>query len=204
MVLEVLALLVLEAVMASSPRLPLGAGDRSRYTRFRGMRRIVVVVAIGTVSALGSAFVMAQGGPLILDRNHPAIEYSTRETHDPVALLNQKIRSGEVRLAFDGPGGYLRSLLTALDVPIESQTLVYSETSFQAQHITYKTPRALYFNDTVAVGWVQGGETLELTAQDPEQGVVFWTLPQARADKPQFGRDSRCFACHLSPDTNGV
>ena len=39
-------------------------------------------------------------------------------------------------------------------------------------------PRAVYFNDTVSVGWVRGGEMLEVAAQDPAQGVIFYALEQ--------------------------
>jgi hypothetical protein len=44
-------------------------------------------------------------------------------------------------------------------VPVESQMLVYSETSLQFEHITQATPRALYFNDSV--GWVKSADSLE-------------------------------------------
>jgi hypothetical protein len=99
----------------------------------------------------------------------------------------------------------LPSVLSLLDVPIQSQTLVYSETSFQPQHITPNTPRALYFNDAVAVGWVPGGEELEVAAQDPEQGVIFYSLAQKAQDKPQLVRNAQCLECHVSPTaTNGV
>ena len=39
-------------------------------------------------------------------------------------------------------------------------------------------PRAVYFTDTVAVGWVRGGKVLEVAAQDPAQGVIFYALEQ--------------------------
>ena len=41
--------------------------------------------------------------------------------------------------------------LKALDIPVSSQTLVFSENSLQRSHINKATPRAIYFNDTVAV-----------------------------------------------------
>ncbi len=82
--------------------------------------------------------------------------------------------------------------------------LVYSETSLQSDFITQKTPRALYFNDTVAVGWVKGSDALEVAAQDPQQGTVFYVLPQAPAQKPHFSRSQRCLECHEAPTTQGV
>ena len=56
--------------------------------------------------------------------------------------------------------------------------LVFSKTSFQAPRINPKNPRAIFFNDTVSVGWVRGGPVLEVIAQDPKQGAIFYTLEQ--------------------------
>src|SRR6516225_4684854 len=81
---------------------------------------------------------------------------------DKVAELRDKVRKGEVRLEFDGVRGYLRSMLQALNIPVSSQTLVFSKTSFQSEHISPSTPRALYFNDDVYVGWVPGPNVMEL------------------------------------------
>ena len=148
---------------------------------------------------------LAQGGdvsPVAID--HAAIQYMTRPTNDAVAELNRKLQAGKAKLAFDGRLGYLRSVLAALDIPVESQTLVYSPTSVQAEHISETTPRALYFNDTVAVGWVNDGEVLEVAAFDPEQGEIFWTLSQKPQPQPQFVRSRQCLECHLSDSTSSV
>ena len=103
------------------------------------------------------------------------------------------------------PRGYLASVLKALDIPISSQTLVFSENSLQRSHISQKTPRAIYFNDTVAVAWAKGAETIEVTALDPTQGVHFYSIPQTRQTKPQFiHRNKDCLQCHLLPQTHGV
>ena len=87
-------------------------------------------------------------------RDHPAIGYSTRPSHDPIAELDRKLRAGGAQLAFDKQVGYLRSTLEALRVPISSQTLVLSQTSQQAEMISPKNPRAIYFNGNVAVAVV--------------------------------------------------
>jgi hypothetical protein len=134
----------------------------------------------------------------------PAIGYSTRPVHDPVARLNQRISANEVQLSLGGPSGYLRSVLAALDIPVSSQVLVFSETSLQAKYINKTNPRALYFNDSVAVGWVPGTNSLELAAQDPEQGIIFYQLPQTPQEKPQFVRETECLQCHLGPFSGGV
>ncbi|MFY9690288.1 MAG: hypothetical protein WAJ86_10155, partial [Candidatus Acidiferrales bacterium] len=54
-----------------------------------------------------------------------------------------------------------------------------------------------YFNDSVAVGWVRGGPIVEVAAEDPTQGVIFYTLDQKPAAQPRFVRhDDTCLACH--------
>jgi hypothetical protein len=131
------------------------------------------------------------------DKDSPAIEYGTRPTTDPVSQLNLRIQQGKVHLKFDDKQGYLRSVLEALDVRVESQLLVFSKTSFQMYRISPSNPRSLYFNDSVAVGWVRGGPIVELAAEDPKQGVIFYTLDQKPAEQPQFVRhDDTCLACH--------
>jgi hypothetical protein len=166
--------------------------------------RRLFAAAFAFASSLGICLIAAQSGAIDASPEHPAIGYSTRATSDPVAMLNRRLADGQRQLAFEGPGGYLRSVLEALEVPVASQTLVFSETSLQYQHITVTNPRALYFNDQVAVGWVRGADSLEVAAQDPEQGVVFYMLDQKAAAKPQFARSRRCLECHQNSFTGGV
>jgi hypothetical protein len=163
--------------------------------------RILVAAALwlGTVGVVAGQL----RHPSLL-RNHPAIKYESTPTTDAVAELNRKLQSGAMRLEADGPSGYLKAVLQALDVPVESQMLVFSKTSFQAPRINPKNPRAIYFNDTVAVGWVRGGDVLEFVAQDPTQGSVFYTMSQSPTAAPQFQRNDTCVACHASEATNYV
>lgn len=152
---------------------------------------------IGTVAVVGAQL----RHPTLL-RNHPAIKYESSTAEDPIAKLNRKLATGEVTLAHDpGPSGYLRAVLEALDVPVESQTLVFSKTSFQAPRINPKNPRAIFFNDTVSVGWVRGGEVLEFIGQDPNLGSIFYTLSQTPTERPQFDRNDACVSCHASEAT---
>ena len=109
-----------------------------------------------------------------------------------------------MQLKFDGPSGYLRSALDALNIPVESQVAVFAQNSSQGPLIGMKNPRALYFADAVAIGFVRGGKYLEVAAHDPRQGVIFYTLDQTPTDAPQFKRDDQCLACHLSWSTRGV
>ncbi|MGC2419661.1 MAG: hypothetical protein WA434_18100 [Candidatus Acidiferrales bacterium] len=139
------------------------------------------------------------------DIDRPPIEYGTRPVTDAVSQLNLQIQQGKVHLKFDDQQGYLRSVLEALDVPIQSQLVVFSKTSFQMYRISPSNPRSLYFNDSVAVGWVRGGPIVELAAEDPKQGVIFYTLDQKPAQQPQFVRhDDTCLACHESTAAAGV
>ena len=137
-------------------------------------------------------------------REHPQIAYSKTPPRDPVALLNARLESGDVRLQHDDRQGFLTSVLAALDIPIDSQLLVFSKTSFQAPRINPANPRALYFNDTVSVGWVRGGEVLEFAAQDPTQGTIFYTLEQSSSTPPRFTRQASCVQCHTSEATLDV
>ncbi len=136
--------------------------------------------------------------------NHPAIKYLTTDTDTVVDQLNAKLRSGSAKLVFDDKTGYLRSVLDLLQVPVESQVLVYTQTSLQAQHIKMDNPRAIYFNDTVSVGYIRGAGLIEVTAQDAKMGTIFYAINQVPAAQPTFGRDQQCLRCHLSWDTLGV
>jgi hypothetical protein len=136
--------------------------------------------------------------------DHPAVAYTTGAVKNAVADLNDRVRRGTLKLPFDPASGYLRAVLTALQIPIDSQTLVFSQGSMQARQISPSNPRAVYFNDTVAVGWVRGAAVLELAAHDARQGTVFYTLGQQAVSSPRFERDNRCLECHLTWDTLGV
>jgi len=136
-------------------------------------------------------------------RDHPAILYTARPTTDPIADLNRRIDEGRSQLRSNGASGFLQSLLDALNVPIESQVAVFAKDSVQASRITPHNPRTIFFNETVAVGWVAGG-FIELAAQDPQQGVVFYTLDRTPLGKPRFTRRDDCLTCHYSYSTVGV
>jgi hypothetical protein len=138
-------------------------------------------------------------------RNHPAVKYESTEANDPVAVLNRRLQRGEVTLEKTAdPSGYLRSVLKALNVPVESQVLVFSKTSFQAPRINPTNPRAIYFNDTVSVGWVRTGDVLEFIGQDPELGSIFYTMSQSPSGIPTFERNDACVSCHASEATHFV
>jgi hypothetical protein len=165
------------------------------------------VVAVALVWVASVAFVSAQKTQKIhpsLIRNHPSINYSAAPVSDPVAQLNGRLQRGEASLERRGDSGYLTAVLSALNIPVDSQVLVFSKTSFQAPRINPTNPRAIFYNDTVSVGWVRGGPVLEFVAQDPRQGSIFYTLEQSQSGVPQFERNDSCVMCHVSEATQNV
>ena len=148
-----------------------------------------------------------RAGSFMGSPDDPAIRYSTAPLNNLVEDANTKIRSGAVPFTFQGRSGFLRSALEALDIPADSQMLVFSADSLQGNLINERSPRAIYFNDRVALGWVRDGEFIEVAAHDESAGVVFYTLEQRSGPTyraPQFMRGGRCTGCHVSGDTLGV
>lgn len=140
-----------------------------------------------------------------LPSEHPAIDYWNAEPGDAVARLQQRLESREAELEFHEELGYLPAVLEALDVVPSSQALVFSKTSFQASRIFPRVPRAIYHNEEVSVGYVRGGDVVEIASLDPKLGVVFYTLDQMRSPRPRFRlRTTECISCHVGPATSGV
>lgn len=139
-----------------------------------------------------------------LDFEREPINYSRTEPTDPVARLAAEVSSGARTLEWDEEHGYLKAVLEALDVRPSSQTLVFSKTSLQVGRISPDTPRAVYFNDDVYVGWIPHAEAMELSAADPQLGGTFYTLAQT-PNKAQIRRETaRCLSCHASTHTRRV
>lgn len=162
-----------------------------------------LAAATAAVAFAAGAFVCvwAAAGPLTerpmtVPLTNPAIGYYTRPTTDVVAGLNRQVADGTTHLAFDERSGYLTSVLEALHVPVASQMLVMSKTGVQALYTEPANPRAIFFNDAVAVGYIYGAPLLELAVQDPEQGVLFYTVEQKPQAPPHFERPSACVRCH--------
>lgn len=140
-----------------------------------------------------------------LPLDHPAIQYAKAPLNDPASLLLKRLESGKARLDFREGVGYLPSLLENLGVNRDSQMLVFSKTSFQAPRISPANPRALYFSDNVQIGFVRGGDVMEIISLDPKQGDIFYTLNTQKTDQPTLDRrDVACLQCHMGPATLGV
>jgi hypothetical protein len=177
-------------------------------SRQSGRCRIVFAAAAGALLAGWMAATAAQfnAGPFepdAVELDHPAIAYRIAPRTDPAARLTARLLAGTAALAFDGPSGYLRSLLIALDIPVESQIAVFSKTSLQGARINPSNPRTIFFNDNVAVAWMRGG-FIEIAAQDPAQGIGFYLLPQEAGIGPRLFPDGQCLGCHYSAAAEGI
>ena len=159
---------------------------------------VVMLVVMLTVVLSSTAFGQ-------LDHEQEPINYSKEKATDPVARLIERVESGDAELEWEPNHGYLTSLMKHLAVLESSQTLVFSKTSLQISRITPRTPRAVYFNDDVYLGWVQRGDVVEISAADPQLGATFYTLDQRSQEKPVFQRENaRCLQCHGSTHTRRV
>ena len=134
----------------------------------------------------------------------PAIHYRQGPFDNAASRLAHELESGKTTLDFRDGTGYLPSLLDHLHIRVDTQALVFSKTSFQATRISPRNPRAIYFADDVAVGWVRGGDVLEVAAVDPNDGVVFYTLNAHPSDTPRLDRQQICLKCHQGAATEGV
>src|SRR5262245_23988217 len=125
------------------------------------------------------------------------------DSPNPVAELAKNIQSEKIVLNYDDAHGYLQSLLKALRVPVSSQALVFSKSSFQLSQIAPDAPRAIYFNDDVYVGWVNHGQFIEIAAVDPKNGPDFYTLSQEYDPYPVLERQTeQCTVCHDTFQSN--
>ncbi len=161
---------------------------------------VVVMAAIVDVALASSRQQAPWVGVL---EEHPAIQYASRPTTDRVAKLNQSLAQSARSFQRDERTGHLMSVLDALGVPLESQLLVFSKTGVQRAYTSPHNPRALFFNESVAVGYVPGAPLIEIASLDPQQAVIFYTVDQS-APAPVFIRARSCLSCHVSASTLDV
>ena len=134
--------------------------------RVIGAAAVAAAVAAAAIPASAQIAVRNQG---YIPFSDAPINYRSDDLRDPVAKLEKRLENGQAALAYEPEHGYLRSVLQQLAVPIDSQTLVFSKTSFQYPKISPEHPRALYFNDDVYVGSVHEGKAIEVVSFDPMQ-----------------------------------
>jgi hypothetical protein len=160
------------------------------------MRRLLVAVYLLSVAFAGSSQTW------LPEDAETVIHYDANDDlMDPVAVLQHQLNKGEIRLKFEKQRGYLKSLLDALHIPASSQGLVFSKTSSQADWTSGRTPRALYFNDNVYVGWTPDAPQIDLVSVDPKKGPIFYVLNQGPQGVPTFERPVSCRQCHQTGKT---
>ena len=157
------------------------------------------MVIVGMLLGLGTSVPAADLWDL------PPLRYSDTPATDPIATLAAELAAGTRTAEGATPLARLRFILRLLDVPPESQILVFSKTSKQNALIHPGHPRAIYFNENAYVGYVPGG-LIEVIAHDPVLGVVFYHIdPGADARPPVIQRDlSDCLSCHGTARTESV
>src|SRR6202453_2394713 len=156
----------------------------------------LVMRAYGQIAVRNQGYVPYSDAP---------INYRSEDLNDPGAKLQQRVDQGKKTLKFEPKYGYLKSVLKLLKVPVDSQTLPFSKTSFQYKKISPEHPRALYFNDDVYVGSVHEGKAIEIISFDPMPSAIFYLLDEHKVEKPVFQRaELDCTQCHIAAGTRGV
>jgi len=166
------------------------------------MLRASCVLALALCLSTGPKTLLAQGA----DYDQPPISYSSTEPDDPVAKLKRRIDKGEIVFHGKTRREILDETLTLLNVPVESQVLVYSKTSAQNSKISPERPRAIYFSDEVYVGWVRDGN-IEIISFDPRLGAIFYLvdlLNRTPKGQPVIARNASCLTCHAGGPTREV
>lgn len=161
--------------------------------------------AIGALIAFFIIGLLSSGMAKAVDIEREPIRYSQQRRDNPIELLQKKINDGSVEFHNEKGLGRLKSLLEHLQISPTSQTLVFSKTSLQRNRISPRSPRAIYFNDEVYIGFCRGGEVLEVSTADIEVGTAFYSLEQASDSKLEFVRQTdNCLICHGSSSNNGI
>ena len=171
-------------------------------------RSAIVYLSLILVPLLSSENLSAQGdfqgSTHMMPFDEGTINYNKAQPHDPIAELQKELEQNPKKLTFDSRHGYLDAVLKELNIPKSSQVLVFSKTSFQRERISPNTPRALFFNDDVYIGFIPGSPMMEISSADPDLGGVFYTLDQNAETQPKFNRTDQCLECHASAKSMGV
>ncbi len=132
------------------------------------------------------------------------IRYSDTAPTDALASLAADLAAGKTKVEGETGLERLRFVLKSLQVPEDSQVLVFSKTSHQNSLIRPDNPRALYFSENVYVGYVPGGK-IEAIVQDALLGPVFYLISAGDDGALEIERDlSTCISCHGTTATENV
>lgn len=135
----------------------------------------------------------------------PPIKYSQTASQDAVAKMAAEIELGDWVVGNVDGKAFLKAVLKKLNIPEESQVLVFSKTSFQNSLINQRNPRSIYFSMDAYVGWVPGGK-VEVIIEDEKLGPVFYTIDPPFGDRPAkiVRATDSCLQCHATSRTSGV
>jgi hypothetical protein len=134
----------------------------------------------------------------------PPIRYSDSKADDSLSRLAADLASGVKKVEGETPLERLKFVLRELDVPEESQMMVFSKTSHQNALIHPRNPRALYFSEEAYVGYVPGG-AIEAVVMDPRLGPTFYLIESGGPHGLKIERDlSNCMSCHGTARTENV
>lgn len=158
-------------------------------------RRLLFVLFLGAGSSMAATDVW----------DLPPLRYSETASADVLSKLAASAAPGMVAANGTTPLEKLRFVLKRLDVPEESQILVFSKTSKQNDLINPENPRCLFFNENSYVGYVPGG-SIEVITHDPELGAIFHLIsPGNEAGTLRITRQtSSCLSCHGTARTESV
>ena len=173
------------------------AAYSSPVSSHTAIRRLIWWLAIGIVPQIAGAAT----DPWEM----PPMRYSETPASDVLARMAAESPGGEIHVEGATPLEKLRFVLRLLDVPEESQILVFSKTSKQNPLISPDNPRCLFFNENSYVGYVPGGD-IEVITHDPALGVVFYMIRAGSAvDRMRVARQgSQCLSCHGSARTESA
>lgn len=134
----------------------------------------------------------------------PPHNYNAHRPEDKFTRLLDELHSDKLPLDRSSEKAFLLSLLRVLEIPVSSQTLVFSTTSLQLSLISAVNPRAIYFNEEVYVGYIPGGK-IEIVALDPTRGAIFYLMNVPRdGTSMTIERTGRCMNCHAGDETGHV
>ncbi|MBL8900724.1 MAG: hypothetical protein JNM84_24040 [Planctomycetes bacterium] len=134
---------------------------------------------------------------------HERAAHAGDDEIDPVRRLAGELARGERELAWEPRFGRLLALLEALEIPLDSQVLVFSKTSLQRDYISPRSPRAIYFSDEAYVGWIPGAPWIEVAGVSTSGGS-FFVVAQDREENAAPRPREDCLQCHESGLTQGV
>ncbi|WP_143544161.1 hypothetical protein [Rhodopirellula sp. MGV] len=148
---------------------------------------------------------MAQSKPVLAQRrlDDAPIQYRQSAADNPIDRLASSVAAGETKLQYEPGYGYLHSILQELDIPVSSQSLVFSKTSLQTGRISPDNPRAFYFNDDVYIGWIRGSSLMEVATADVNLGAAFYSIQMNPRGASIRREHHRCLVCHEKTADSG-